>query len=191
MKIRTGFVSNSSTASFVVRFRHAFRNEGPGPMVATEEDIKKLIAYGFVLSGCCNANPFDVDKFENRDVNKKYVTSLRYDVTVNEDIVVSFLTKNNIPFKAAVHYENYFYQFLRGDDFYTRVLNLGQIVAMYGLDYFDDDSESLEEPIKKVPIEYCKNDYKEGDKPYCDKDQEGLKVTAEEIIELMNTQWGE
>ena len=59
MKIRNGFVSNSSSSSFIVRFKnHPHRNRSDS-MIATEEDIRKLTDYGFQLSRI--ENPFDVD----------------------------------------------------------------------------------------------------------------------------------
>jgi hypothetical protein len=49
MKVRTGFVSNSSASSFIVYYKpdkyRSWRQDDN--MTATEEDYKKLIKYGF------------------------------------------------------------------------------------------------------------------------------------------------
>lgn len=184
MKIREGFVSNSSSSSFVVRFRNAISEEHES-LMANEEDIKKLVNYGFVLSG--TANPFDINKKGFVDTNKKYAIALKYEVTCNEDFVTAFLIRNNIPFQASIHYENEFYQFRRGDNKILSAMNFGQISAMYGTEHIEEDYK-MTDAIKFIPISYYAG---ESEDHYGDMDQNGEPTTTDEVIKIMNSKYGE
>ena len=136
MKIRNGFVSNSSSSSFVVivdENRLDLDGKGYGT-IATEEDIKKLKEYGFSSSHSLN-------------IKKE----LRYYVSCNQDFVLYFLMKNNIPFKAFVHYDHEFYTYKKDSDYMLKAHNFGKELEMYGEDnlYYVSDKKPIERLYKE------------------------------------------
>ena len=190
MKIRQGFVSNSSSSSFTVRFKNNSWTKNDKSKLATEDDIKKLAEYGFQLS--LTDNPFDVHSNNFKDLgdnNVSFVTSLKYSVTVNQSIILTFLINNEIPFKASIHYDNAFYQYKRGDDKILVARNFGQVLAMYGADKESVENEKDSSPISYQPVDWYKKD---GDElPYSDTYNGDNKLDAEYVIKIKNTPYGE
>ena len=155
MKIRTGFVSNSSTASFIVRIKQDdWHNEKDELFIANEEDVIKLEEYGFERTDL--TNPFKTrGVFVNEKDSDKYL-SMKYFVTCNEDEVIEFLVKNNIPFKASVHYDHRYVSYKKDSNYVFQATNYGLIFNMYGENHFDYlTEEQLEEfilkPYRKIP----------------------------------------
>lgn len=199
MKIRNGFVSNSSSSSFIVRFKSIPHLERDDSMIASEEDIRKLANYGFQLSR--TDNPFNVDGKIVNPLEEKYIgffTSLKYSVGCNQDIVLAFLLKNKIPFRASIHYDNDFYQYNRGDKNILMARNSGQVLAMYGADEGAIHDEKKMTPIYYRSVDVYDRDYM--DEPYVDN-LRGLvnidnlrgpvKLDAEYVIKLKNTKYGD
>ena len=115
MKIRNGFVPNSSSSSFFVWVRDFWT----GKLLLTRTQIRKLLKYGFTPSPCNTpahlyfSNPRRRKKIEigiDDIVNKKY-SNLGYSVSVNQDDVKKWLLQNKISFEAICHYghENFLY----------------------------------------------------------------------------------
>jgi hypothetical protein len=119
MKIRNGFVSNSSSASFVVKYITEKRTIENGSIVdheevklLTDEESKKLIDYGFKFS--CERDPHVLygelycdDCSSGYGKHLEYCCRypefvgelyLRFFISCNEDEVIKFLIDNNIPF---------------------------------------------------------------------------------------------
>jgi hypothetical protein len=121
MKLRNGFVSNSSSSSFIVIRYDLFNSV----TLITYEQEKKLMDFGFVKTQvCCPVQFYFEDSrfFENdepcivagvkiRNTEIKSATTnaynLGYEVICNQDEVIFFLLKNKIPFKASLHYDEY------------------------------------------------------------------------------------
>ncbi len=157
MKFRTGFVSNSSSANFIVRIKNDnYFNEKDPNFIIDKEDIPKLEEYGFKKSK--QSNPFG-----NRDslikINNTDHISMKYSVTINYEEVASFLVKNNIPFRAACHYKQKYLSYKKDSDYVLEAINYGLIFNMYGDNYYDHFDIKDCKPFKKIPknefIENC------------------------------------
>ncbi len=152
MKIRNGFVSNSSSSSFVVRVKDddmfSIRGEG---WLAAGEDIIKLRNYGF--KGCNLLSPFDKNDTMKRSGEefKDYYISMRYSVACNQDEVACFLVENNIPFKASVHYDNEYWSYRKDNDYILMAENFGITLAMYGEDRNDLEEMRKQPSLTKTP----------------------------------------
>ena len=55
-----------------------------------------------------------------------------YNVSCNEDEVLVFLMKNNIPFKASCRYDNYYVTMKKDANMYLYAFNFGNEIDMYG-----------------------------------------------------------
>lgn len=104
MKTRNGFVSNSSSSSFVVNCRDT---KGRKPLLLPISKVEKLIAEGFKYTDCPNPMSVDWDSVSKKitdfeDSEDIYLS--RY-ITCNQDDIIFFLLNNKIPFVATCHYD--------------------------------------------------------------------------------------
>ena len=151
MKIRNGFVSNSSSSSFIVQIKKMWKEEKDNT-IATEEDIKKLKKYGFKKTKV--RSPFNYkDCKKHKCVKNEEKHYMGYYLFCNQDEVAEFLIKNNIPFKASIHYDQKLFLYNRDDDNILIAQNPGHIIDMYGKKYWSNIYSSSEQPIvEKIPI---------------------------------------
>lgn len=147
MKIRSGFVSNSSSSSFVVKAREAKykpSKENPGCQKfdkwiskLTKTQVNKLKQNGFRMTWAHSpsqvpATRKEKDEHEAQVIkNPDFDYSWGYDVTCNQDKVFQFLIENDIPFSAEEHY-GHRHVFFDGKTVTTAV-NFGVIMSMYGV----------------------------------------------------------
>lgn len=124
MKVRMEFVSNSSSASFVIpleRVTHRGDNKTTREALLSQAEIDLLIGYGFWKS--CNRDPFSHSEWgykcddckENK--NKELCFGdmyLRYDISCNEDEPIQFLLEHDIPFYAGMDYDGQLMVYKRG-----------------------------------------------------------------------------
>ncbi len=180
MKIRLGFISNSSTASFIVKTRPTewdvtlenMGEEDIAIMTLSQDKIDLLKKCGFVPTK--EENPFRKDLNENLgDYDVKADTDddalLGFWMTCNHLDVIEFLIANDIPFKASVHYGENLYSY-DPEDGYVYIL------SNFGIEYMRNPKE-LEEainnstegswpnikPLEKVSKEDMLKDYNEED----------------------------
>jgi hypothetical protein len=158
MKIRSGFVSNSSSSSFVVaRYENPFAQKRPKKALTLKKE-RVLIKAGFIKSVAyyphqvdLQATPEEIDK--DLDSFANWVRS----VTCNQDDEIALLLKNRISFVADVHYEHYTMIYDGKSDKLLIAQNYGKQAQMGGTEKID--FKPWREPgLKKTTgKEYLKN----------------------------------
>ncbi len=116
MKIRTGFISNSSSSSFIVSSKNL-----------SKEIIDKLLAYGFDWTAYITASDFA----GYPDIKHEKEENLGLLVPINEDEVIEFLLKLNITFAASTHYGHRACFYQKDTDYLIWCENPGLIYEMY------------------------------------------------------------
>lgn len=149
MKIRNGFVSNSSSSSFIVQIEKSWidSDDKINPMLADEEKIASLEKYGFIKTFSAHACDWKMAKEDEASDIQHY---MGYRVSSNEEFVMAFLMKNNIPFKASCHYDHYFILFEKDEDCYICAHNFGNEIDTYG---FKDKNYEWEQVCRTPKIE--------------------------------------
>ena len=140
MKTRSGFVSNSSSSSFIVRVPcetdTKIRLHDSDEML-TSEDLSKVQDYGFRPTTVYQASQLEAGCETNEwyEGEKRAIAEntrqLGYQVSCNEDEVIEFLVRNNIPFTGSTHYGHQSVFFRRDSKELIRVENSGLIFEMY------------------------------------------------------------
>lgn len=139
MKIRSGFVSNSSSSSFIVRRTAPITLDDK--IVLTKEQEDALVKFGFRKTFAFT--PEQVPAFHDDVEWKKEKSFLRkkeyrnrfnygYEVTCNQDEVMTFLIENKIPFIATCHYGHETVIYSPVDDKVYTATNFGDIMTTYG-----------------------------------------------------------
>jgi len=173
MKIRNGFVSNSSSSSFFVVKKNSWDKKIY--LTKKEEDI--LVKYGFQKVECFRADQVDCELFhetkasivkeqekEKRQFEKKYGKLSKkdaesykencnygYSVTCNQDDVILFLLKNNITFEASCHYGDYTVIYKKNEKNFLTLQNYG--VQCRGIYSYDEALERVGWVMKDKSIE--------------------------------------
>ena len=145
MKIRMGFVSNSSSSSFIVSvFKDYFEKSDK---IISENVEKRLIKFGFKKTSVINPEQYEQYKEDKAMVYiaaEDLTYNYGYSVICNQDEVISFLIKNRIPFTASEHY-NHYKLFYKGGDTIYKIANFGEI--------FYEQSGDIEKNIGELLIE--------------------------------------
>jgi hypothetical protein len=187
MKIRNGFVSNSSTSSFIVKLWQSPLSSKSEKRVLSEEKEKLLFNYGFRYT-FASAEHIEMNIYDHsweheepkwaeksawrEDAKEEEVEApqMGYFVVCNEDWVYRFLIDNQIPFESVNHYGHYALWWDGEADFVVRACNFG---TAYRFDVwrdgkFTDGFEQLLEgkssygdlskPFEKIPLTYWTED---------------------------------
>ena len=155
MKIRNGFVSNSSTSSFlVVRIDSIFNK--PTKIFITKEEEKLLVKFGFKKVYCYFSDQVEDELFSKKkplDIKEYY--NLGYYVGCNQDDVILFLLENNISFEATCHYGDEKVIYKSGEKYFIVVQNYGsQCKGFYSKKSYKEMMEyiDLKNPIRKENV---------------------------------------
>jgi len=149
MKIRSGFVSNSSSSSFVVsRVDDCFAKKPK--LCLTRVQVRKLKKEGFKLSYAYY--PYQVDMVDAKPVlskDRRFATWAKY-VICNQDEVIHFLLKNRMSFMADCHYEHESLIYNGKTDALVIAQNFGKQVQMGGRDKYDFEPFRKTLPVEKT-----------------------------------------
>ena len=178
MKTRNGFISNSSSSSFIVQAE-------PSPFYGSDygkkwpklskAKVKKLLDNGFWYSKVID--PFKIEFNDNsfepgcgdgpsvpwwalnsppKGDDKKYNGVLlgKY-VSCNQHEVIDFLVKNKISFIASEHYGHNSLFYKAGEDFYTMIENTGTLFcqSIWPTEENIKDNFKPKEIVRKIKIE--------------------------------------
>lgn len=157
MKIRQGFVANSSSSSFLVLIPCEWRDKMFKDLkrfVATGKQIELLESNGFKPTKL--STPYDIyleyargsgdTPFISGEQESDY--GLCMSCSCNQDEIADFLLKHKIPFIASVHYGHETWVYERGKPYYTILENLGLNFEMYhSIPTFE-----VKTPIRRVKI---------------------------------------
>lgn len=165
MKIRYGLVSNSSSSSFIVQIRRSMMDSflhKDRPSLSSEE-IEKLKKIGFVNVG--TDNPFHLEMVGESSIpnlpEEDKDCFMGLSITCNQDIIMQYLIKNNIPFKAAVHYGHEFCHYQKDSEFLISIPNAGLEAEMY--ESHLQNRKFIRTEIRDIPVSEYMQDYDEKD----------------------------
>ena len=141
MKIRQGFVSNSSTASFLIRYSEFFPKDNKP--VLTKAQVKKLEKRGYYKTYAYYPEQVNNDEIPDTVQNFNY----GYHVLCNETDELQWLVKNNISFKADCHYGQFTLVFEKEWDHVLVLKNLGHCYLMHA-----DDLDRMKTGLNIISI---------------------------------------
>lgn len=147
MKIRYGFVPNSSSSSFIVRvWSHLYLKKG---RKLSKEMEQKLAKFGFKQTNMVNPDQFDYQDTQCNLKQDKLIPKINYNygyaVSCNQDDVIEFLVKHRIAFRASVHYGHYTYVYDGEETIYS--------FPNYGLIFHRDSKEDMEKAVGKLILQ--------------------------------------
>lgn len=161
MKIRNGFVSNSSSSSFIVRWKeHDFDSVSVSKptVLLTPEEVKKLKKFGFKPSTAYTAIQYEMasPEFKGKDEDKR----LAYNISCNQTDVIYWLLKNNIGFEAACHHGDYTVVYRKDEKFFYTLYNIG-LQSIASIRCGDDPNEIIREAKEHVDFYFRKDSVSE------------------------------
>jgi len=155
MKIRNGFVSNSSSSSFLMLRKNSFIHKHSKRIITAKEE-KILTKFGFKKVSCFRSDQVpDLSCDLNIEKNDIENYSLGYRVDCNQDDVIYFLLKNNIPFEATCRYGDETIIYLKGEKNFLIFQNYGnRFSGYYDEKSYDGICDGIEDkpPLQKIDV---------------------------------------
>ena len=143
MRIRSGYVSNSSSSSFIVVIKDNFGKESGITM--EQEEILRSFGFKYVKEYWKSALKYGAELFNGKEsFSDKDGIAMYYYVSCNEDEVMDFLIENKIPFVESEHYGMRLVHYDGVHDYYDTFYNEGERILTY---CFDGD-ENLDDMMK-------------------------------------------
>lgn len=153
MKTRMGFVSNSSSSSFIVQNWDYMKEK----FLLDKKQVELLEDFGFVPSDTYNLMEVECSTYEELRHKSEIASpcSYVYSVSCNQEDVIEYLVAHKIPFRSLCHYGHWVCLF-DGENIY-KIPNLGLQAEMHGVEdlYNDFDKTDMDKLIKKETV----NDY--------------------------------
>lgn len=126
MKIREGFVSNSSTASFLVKHKEFFGTEHES--LLSKKEISFIEKLGFYKTYA--SYPDQIDDTDSSKIKEDDYYNFGYFIICNEHEILEELIKNKIPFIANCHYDQYTVVYERDSKYVDVFINAGKHYSM-------------------------------------------------------------
>jgi hypothetical protein len=150
MKIRTNFVSNSSSSSFIVNRRHEYNKDRP--LLLSSEQEQLLKDNGFRLGICYFPNQIANDEVFELPLSADELAIANWckSVTCNQDDEIGFLLRHRISFMADVHYEHSSMLYDGTSDVLLIAENFGKQMQMAGEGKINFDVGANRAPITRT-----------------------------------------
>lgn len=149
MKIRLGFVPNSSSSSFIVNaFPDPFYKKGKKRFI-TKKQEEALIKAGFIKTSLSYPEQIDGYDFFKENKEEEKIPYLNYGynygchVACNQADIIEVLIKYRIPFTASEHYNHYKLIYDGGDTIYQ--------IPNYGNMYYQE-SKNIKDSIANLIV---------------------------------------
>jgi hypothetical protein len=141
MKIRNGFVSNSSTASFLVRHKDYLGTNKEH--LLSKKEIAFLEKLGFYKTYA--SYPDQIDDSDSAKIKEEDYYNFGYFIICNEHEILEELIKNKIPFIANCHYDQYTVVYERDSKYIDVFINAGKHYSMM----LDNTEHIIKKPCGK------------------------------------------
>ena len=149
MKTRSGFVSNSSSSSFIVKaMDDSFAKKPKKALTAGQTRLLKK--NGFQLS--LAYYPDQVDYGHSKKLSaadKRFANWTRF-VSCNQEDEITFLLKNQISFSADLHYGHRSMEYDGKTDVLIISQNFGKQIQMWGTEKMKFTSSLEREPVHRT-----------------------------------------
>lgn len=156
MKIRNGFVSNSSSSSFVIQLgpNDWDKKDRAGSVpTLTEEEMKLLERIGFKPVAIGDPHYLGMTcltgKIPDSEVKEKSLY-MGMSMSCNQDFLLELLVAKNIPFSASVHYGHQTVVYRRDSAFVWKIQNYG--VQLWKHPEKTDDKNWVDVMVQKEMI---------------------------------------
>lgn len=149
MKTRSGFVSNSSSSSFIVRPYNDSFSKKPKKAL-TVDQVRLLKNQGFRLELAYYPDQVGLPTHKTIDPKDKNLFNWSRFVSCNQEDEIIFLLKNRISFSADLHYGHRSMEYDGKTDVLIISQNFGKQIQMWGAEKMKFTSSLEREPVHRT-----------------------------------------